>query len=353
MIKINILTPGFTTPNGRAFLFPIIKNYYKLRDENLHISFFHKVNSDLVNANFLCIDSKFYKDQWLDNKQRVIEEIKRFKKRTDTLFFFDTTDSSSWVHNEMLNLCDKYFKSQVLKNKNLYTKSFYGNRIYSDFYHKNFSINDKEVVKSEPVDEKLLSKINISWNSGLADYSLLGPALMKIYNYIPSSFFLKYSKYKPLIKTIDINCRMGISYGRSSISFQREKIRSILSNYVSNKKINRIRYFFELRKSKIVLSPFGWGEITLKDFETFLTSGLLVKPSMEHLETWPNFYLPNETYIPFSWNFENFEKKILEIIENFSKYSDIAQKGYETYSYFLDNKSSHDFINKLKKIFNK
>ena len=72
----------------------------------------------------------------------------------------------------MLNLCDKYFKSQVLKNKNLYTKSFYGNRIYSDFYHKNFSINDKEVVKSEPVDEKLLSKINISWNSGLADYSL-------------------------------------------------------------------------------------------------------------------------------------------------------------------------------------
>ena len=80
MIKINILTPGFTTPNGRAFLFPIIKNYYKLRDENLHISFFHKVNNDLVNANFLCIDSKFYKDQWLDNKQRVIEEIRRFKK---------------------------------------------------------------------------------------------------------------------------------------------------------------------------------------------------------------------------------------------------------------------------------
>ena len=31
-------------------------------------------------------------------------------------------------------------------------------------------------------------------------------------------------------------------------------------------------------KSKIVISPFGWGEITLKDFETFLTQGLLIKP---------------------------------------------------------------------------
>ena len=123
MIKINILTPGFTTPNGRAFLFPIIKNYYKLRDENLHISFFHKVNSDLVNANFLCIDSKFYKDQWLDNKQELLKKSKGLKK--DRYFiFFDTTDSSSWVHNEMLNLCDKYFKSQVLKNKNLIQNHF-------------------------------------------------------------------------------------------------------------------------------------------------------------------------------------------------------------------------------------
>ena len=36
-----------------------------------------------------------------DNKQRVIEEIKRFKKRTDTLFSLTQPQSSSWVHGKM------------------------------------------------------------------------------------------------------------------------------------------------------------------------------------------------------------------------------------------------------------
>ena len=52
----------------------------------------------------------------------------------------------------------------------------------------------------------------------------------------------------------------------------------------------------ELRQSKVVLSPFGRGEITLKDFEVFLTGGMLLKPSMEHMDTWPNFYTDGVTY---------------------------------------------------------
>ncbi len=351
MTKINILTPGFTTPNGRAFLFPIIKNYHKLREQKLYVNFFDKEKNDLFDSDFLCIDSKFYKDQWLSNDKDTLNKIYNFKKRVGSLFFFDTTDSSSWIHNDMLNISDKYLKSQILKNKKLYTKSFYGNRIYSDYYHKNFSINDKNIVRSIPVNKNLLNKIEIFWNTGLADYSLIGPALMKLYNYIPTIFLLKYKKYKPIRKTIDINCRMGISYGRKSISFQREKIKNIFKGYISNNKINRIRYFNELRKSKIVISPFGWGEITLKDFETFLTQGLLIKPSMDHLDTWPNFYYPNKSFIPFSWDLKDLHEKIIEILENFSLYNDIACWGRENYLYFASENASEAFIKRFKNIF--
>ena len=41
--------------------------------------------------------------------------------------------------------------------------------------------------------------------------------------------------------------------------------------------------------TKVVISAFGLGEIILKDFETFLTGGMLMKPDMSHMETWPNF----------------------------------------------------------------
>ena len=40
-----------------------------------------------------------------------------------------------------------------------------------------------------------------------------------------------------------------------------------------------------------MVSPFGFGEITLKDFETFLSGSVLVKPNMSHMETYPNFYI--------------------------------------------------------------
>ena len=43
------------------------------------------------------------------------------------------------------------------------------------------------------------------------------------------------------------------------------------------------------------MSPFGLGEITLKDFEVF-SGSLLMKPNMDHMLTWPNFYT-KDTYI--------------------------------------------------------
>ena len=93
---------------------------------------------------------------------------------------------------------------------------------------------------------------------------------------------------------------MGISYQRNTISFQRKLIREKLFNQMPTNKLTRKTFFNELVESKICLSPFGLGEITLKDFECFLTGTLLLKPSMEHLETWPNFYIENETFVSHS-----------------------------------------------------
>ena len=38
-------------------------------------------------------------------------------------------------------------------------------------------------------------KLNISWNSGLANYSYLGPYLTSLYRYLPLEHFLRYPKY--------------------------------------------------------------------------------------------------------------------------------------------------------------
>jgi hypothetical protein len=51
-----------------------------------------------------------------------------------------------------------------------------------------------------------------------------------------------------------------------------------------------------------VLSPFGWGEVCFRDFEAILHGAALAKPSMDHVETWPDVYRPGETFVALRWD---------------------------------------------------
>ena len=38
------------------------------------------------------------------------------------------------------------------------------------------------------------------------------------------------------------------------------------------------------------------------------------------METWPNFYIANETYLPFSWNLDNLRNCIESVESNYEKF---------------------------------
>ncbi len=56
-------------------------------------------------------------------------------------------------------------------------------------------------------------------------------------------------------------------------------------------------------RSKEVVSPWGWGEACHRDYEAWLLGAVLVKPSMSHVWSWPDIYVPTETYIPCRLDF--------------------------------------------------
>jgi len=99
-------------------------------------------------------------------------------------------------------------------------------------------------------------------------------------------------------------------------------------------------YYRELSDSKIVLSPFGWGEVCFRDFETIITGGLLFKPDMSHLITWPNVYIPYETYIPLKWDGSDLLEKTEIYINNENERRRITQNAFEQYKNELKQISS-------------
>lgn len=95
--------------------------------------------------------------------------------------------------------------------------------------------------------------------------------------------------------------------------------------------MSRDEYYTEMMRSRAVLSPFGWGEICYRDFEAMLFGCALLKPSVRHLETWPDLLHEGETYVALPWDPNAARARIRAALSNNSLLSSIAENGQEMF----------------------
>lgn len=334
MKVIHVLSPGFTSPNSAAFLFPLIKFDKALKNQGYQLKHFKEITAGLTDCDFLMIDSKYFKHHWAKDFDGTLTQIDQLNQKTKVIWC-DQSDSTGTFLGQVLPHVHKYLKAQILKDKSLYQQSFYGSRIFTDYYNKNNAIQDKEPYIDQPVkNSDDIKKIGVSWNSGLMNYGVFGPYIPRIRNRLPLNTLLYFASAKRSAsapRALDITCRMGISYSRETVCYQRKKMREILSDHVQTNKLSRSEYLKEMSNSKICASPFGLGEITLKDFECFLSGSLLLKPDMSHMDTWPNFYVDDETCITHNWDLHDVKEKISWALSHEQNRIEIAQQGQKRY----------------------
>ena len=353
-MRIHILTPGFTTPNGRAFLFPLITHRRALADAGIEVRLFGGDSPELTDCDRLLVDRKFHEPLWPTAEREILDGFARWAEKTPTIFV-DTSDSAGWLHVKLLPIVHAYAKAQLLHDRTAYLAPHYGYRAFADFYHRSFGVADTEPACSDPVPEPvLLDKLRVSWNSGLADYSEFGPHRMALYGRLPWSALLRFPNPRsaPDAKRPNtVSCRFGANYARASVAAQRVMIREHMADRMSVDKVSRRRYFAELRRSQVVVSPFGWGEITLKDFEVFLTGGLLFKPDMAGIDTWPDLFVDNGTYIAHRWDLDDFDVRLDAILSDVPRRMEIAAAGQETYMRRLNGSdAARLFIERLRHV---
>jgi hypothetical protein len=337
-MQINVLTPGFTTSNGSAFLFPFVVHEHALRDVGVEVQFVNRNDPTLVECDILAIDSKEFRLDWAVDETRTLELISDWRENVPQVVWFDTTDSTGTLQSAVFAVVDRYLKSQILSDKSNYSRRVYGGRIYSEYYHDTQGIDDSgtEAV-DEPITRDDIEKVGVSWNSGLADYSTYGPWRIGLYERLGWKWLLRHPgvlREAVTDRSNDLAARFGATYSRATVRRQRELIREKLSSRLDTKKINRRGYMLELKNSKVILSPFGWGEITLKDFEVFLTGGMLLKPSLDHMLTWPDFYEKDKTYLAHDWDLSDLEDCIDWAVAHDAERREIATEGQRRYIEF-------------------
>ena len=348
--RINILTCPMNDQNVRAFLAPLLANRRLFLDSGIQFHLFHRPTVELNDCDVLLINSAFWQGPWIDHRSQALGLIARLVERTPEVLFFDRSSTSSTVISDILPLVKRYYKTNLLNDRSLYQKRLYGQRQFTDYYHQTNGVVDPEPTWSMPVKNAAeLAKLRLSWNTAFMNYSFLGPRISALYKYVPFSPLLRSTrkfKYPSLNRGIDVSCRMGLVYKYETVAHQRRRLAETLHYYRRTNRISKFAYYRELRNSKIATSPFGYSEVNYKDFEIFISGVLLLKPDMSHLETYPNFYQPDVTYVAHDWDLNDIEKKIEIILSDYSHYLQIAENGQNQYRDHTVGRAAHErFVN--------
>ena len=359
-MRVHVLSAR--TRKAYNIAYPLRAFRRELRRRGIRVRFFFDSDHSLVDCDVLCILSEYRKLQRIDRSgDSLLDRLRRYRDAVSSLIWLDTSDSTGTTSFEVLPYVDLYAKSQLLRDRSKYTGTFYGMRCYTDFYHNNYGIKDTRETWRVPARPEHLHKLAVSWNLGLGSYAsrdanLVGP-LRGLKLYWP---FAKYEwKHAPADATrpVDIKFSGRLNYERETVTFQRgetyrrtvEFARRTGCRAAYSGRLPYREYREEMRRSKLVLSPFGFGEINVgRDFECFADGAALVKPDMNHLVTWPDYFEAGVTYAAYAWDFSDFEATLEALLANPVERLRIAQAGQARYLSSLSEEGKNAFVDHLQ-----
>lgn len=287
-------------------------------------------------------------------RYHLVEEnvalLQKLKQRYDKIIFFDDSDGADSLHVELIEHVDLYFKKQLLKDPTKYLEPSYGRQQFSDYYYKEFNVIDQEAnIRKELKNAEQLNKLHISWNIGAAIYPT--PRVQrKLFNFanrvinfnklLPFYNSRKIKKIKSLGKNRKkvIQARFGFDNYTPSIGHQRKLLMEEMAdspNYIKGR-TSRKEFYKEMQTIRGVLSPFGWGEICHRDFEAIIYGCTLLKPDMEHVDTFPQIYFKNETYIPIKWDASDLILRTNECLDDLNFSEQLNHNMREVYYSAID-----------------
>lgn len=302
---------------------------------------FEKQQADLY------VVSNRYKFSDTTGLKNLVNNLKQKDKKVALL---DANDTSGLVNFDLINDVDFIIKKQVLKDRQAYTINNY------DLSVRPWLPNMPEKKHYEnyvPCPADRLHKIRVGWNIGMCDYRYFPHYLNVFRNYIvtplPPLNIDKIIQEKKYFTTL----RGRMDYGNPEISFQRNVVLTALNKLKFDdvkvgQRVKKKQFLQELQACKIGISPFGWGEVCYRDFELARYGSLLIKASMDHMDTFPNMYLDGETYVKLKWDMSDLEEKLTDIRKNYHAYTPIIKNAYQRFMTYQNDGSL--FINHFKQL---
>jgi len=295
-----------------------------------------------------------------DMEEAELDLLKKLRNKYKTIVFFCGQPEAGNNRMDILPYVDRLFYKSVFSSADDYKKNLYGKNLFADYYRQNFNVKDNpEYLLRKDVTGEDSKKAELSWNIGVGTYPrwhwpqrmgtilaragipILGrhigggpmsralyPGFMAVKN---TEKLLRGNRSIPVHARIDPVSCPSIAYQRVLFLKRIAELDPQKRDFFLTDMVPQNRYYSELKDSKIVLSPFGWGEVCFRDFEAIISGALLFKPDMSHLKTWPDVYIPHETYVPLKWDGSDLLEQTERYLNHDSERNRIAANAFEQY----------------------
>jgi hypothetical protein len=330
----------------RLYHYPLTVFKEELFDIGLTVKFFsNPLASGVQDCDVLIFHETNYRDLLpIKTKERsaALDFLQGFFGKFPRVIWFDDNDASGRLRNYVFPYVDIYAKPQLLKDVKYYQEDHKTGDMHRDYVHEQYQVDDPRVSKGTITDADI-RKLKIGWNMALKNWNYFNahfPIIMKLINQYSKSYHIRYTMPDLVNRNKIIPYRVRYWENNPTVTWWRKKTEEKLAEVIRQNPSYRItspgivnpwQYNAEMRNALVTVSPFGIGEICYRDFESFFNGSLLFKPKMDHIRTWPDLYIEDETYISHEWDFSDFKDKLSSILSYPQRYEEVAREGQKRF----------------------
>lgn len=272
-------------------------------------------------------DAIFWKLGFRTPESAAIAVAKRLRDRAGErvkLVYLDGDDDLCVLWPSLLAHVDLYVKKHVFADREQYRRAWIGKTNLTDHVARTHAVSFERdpFPSTRPVPERELGKIVLGWNIALDDriralHARTGGSLDD----------------RP--RDIDVICRASfvadswIHPLRAPVATTLRRLDGEHRVVTPEQPVSPEVYAREMSRSRICVSPFGYGELCWRDFEAILAGCLLVKPDVAHLATEPDVFVPRETYVPVRWDLSDLESTLRHHLARPDEIDRIRRNAFE------------------------
>jgi SAM-dependent methyltransferase len=273
-----------------------------------------------------------------DDELRRIAAVLRGVNPGARLVFLDPFAPADLRYARALDpLVDVYVKKHVLRDRSRYGQPTLGDTNLSDWCGRRYGLS-QESVRFE-VPPSLLAKL------------VVGPTFFMA-PYMRADFEARRFPDVSSKRRFDLHARLGGGFSDGWYGMMRREAIEACAGLTSLKvtdrcAVGKLQYLRELTQSQLCFSPFGYGEVSWRDYEAIHAGAVLLKPDMSHIETEPDVFIPHQTYVPLAWDLHDLESAAKRVLDSDRERTAMARRAFEL---LADYAASDAFNRQMRRI---